>query len=227
MRFCKNKHILVFYGVDGSGKSTLAYLLADTLRKYSYHAKIIRLRGHHTIMYVIMRFVFWIKGVNYRSIRGRPLHLNYITMKYFRTKKLYILFEIIGVLMWFILKLSPFIILCRDSKSLIIADRYIPDFAVLISFTADISNKNMTRLVWFLEKIQPLKPLYFYIYADLPLVLRRKMEEHLTESFCSFMILKYQAINKYLNPIPIDTSNRKPEEIIPEILKELEKHGVI
>jgi len=227
MWFCKNKHILVFYGIDGSGKSTLAYLLADTLRKYSYHVKIVRLRGHHTIMYVIMRFVFWIKGINYKSIRGRPLYLNYTIMKFFRIKKIYILFEITGVLVWFILKLFPFIILCRDSKSLIIADRYIPDFAVLIAFTAGISNKNMIRLVWFLEKIQPLKPLYFYIYADLPLVLKRKMEEHLTESFCNFMSLKYQAINKYLNPIPVNTSNRKPEEIIPEILKELKKYSAI
>jgi len=230
-RFHKNKQIIVFYGIDGSGKSTLIRYLSKKLRKCSYNIKVVSLRGHHTIMYVLIRILFRIKGIDYKFARGKPLYLNYMVLKYFKSKKLYILLEIAGVLVWFIVKIFPLVVLAtlyKDYELLIMADRYTPDFAVLLSLTSKISNDDMVRIARFLERIQPLRPLYFYVYTDPAIALKRKSEERLTMSFCNLMDTKYRALNKYIHPVLlIDTTNKRPEEILPIIIRELNKHGII
>ncbi|UNQ73150.1 hypothetical protein [Infirmifilum sp. NZ] len=188
------------------------------------------MRGHHTIMYVLIRFLFRIKRIDYKFARGKPLYLNYMVSKYFKSKKFYILLEIAGVLVWFIVKIFPLAVLATLYKDeiLIIADRYVPDFVVLMSLTSKISNNDMVRIARFLERIQPLRPLYFYVYADPSIALKRKSEERLTMSFCNLMDTKYQALNKFIHPVLlIDTTNKRPVEILPIIIRELNKHGII
>lgn len=220
----KNRSIIVFYGIDGSGKSTLALSLARLLSKYSYRVKIVKLRGHHTIVYILVRFILWIRGVNYRSLQGKPLYLNYIITRHFKNKRLYITLEIIGVLLWFILRLIPILILHRNNKSLIIADRYIPDFVTTLAFTSGIKDQTMVRIAWFLERFQRLKPIYFFIYVDPDQALMRKKDEHLTKSFCTFMDSKYKRLSKHLNSVIFIDASNQIEDIIPIIFRELQKN---
>jgi thymidylate kinase len=221
------RRVIAFYGIDGSGKTTLATLLADALRVRSYHTCITRIRAHHTLMYLIIRLIFWLKGFDYKSLKNKPLHLNYILRKYLRARRLYTILEILGVQVWFMLELIPRAIMYVRHKSIVIADRYIPDFAVMLAFTGGIDDNCLIKLVWFLEKFTGIKPLYFYTYVDPHLALNRKKDEYLTMSFCNYMVLKYEYINKFLHPIFVDTTNRKPLEIVAEILKELRKQHLL
>lgn len=222
-----SKRIIAFYGIDGSGKTTLATLLADELKTRSYCVSIVRLRAHHTLMYVIIRLFFWLKGFDYKSLENKPLHLNYILRKYLGARRLCIILEIIGVQVWFMLKLIPQAIMHGKNKRIIIADRYIPDFAVMLAFTSSIDDNCLIKLAWFLDKFSGIKPLYFYIYIDPYLALIRKKDEYLNISFCNYMILKYQYISKFLCPIFIDTTDREPAEIMAEILEELKKQHLL
>jgi thymidylate kinase len=221
------KRIIAFYGIDGSGKTTLATLIASILKARSYSTSIVRIRAHHTLMYIIIRLIFWLKGYDYKSLEGKPLYSNYIIRKYLRARKLYIVLEIVGVLLWFMVKLIPQTIMCGKRKRIIIADRYIPDFAVMQAFTSGIDDSYLIKLVRFLEKFSGIHPLYFYVYVNPHLALVRKKDEHLTISFCNYMTSKYQYISKFLNPIFIDTANRKPTEIVVEILEELRKQHLL
>ncbi|MEM4490592.1 MAG: hypothetical protein QXK41_05470 [Desulfurococcaceae archaeon] len=130
--------------------------------------------------------------------------------------------EIVGVLLWFILRLIPILILYRDNKSLIIADRYIPDFVTTLAFTSGIKDQTMVRIAWFLEKFQRLKSIYFYVYVNPDQALLRKKDESLTKSFCTFMLSKYEYLSKYLGSVlSIDTSSDRIEDAISIILEKL------
>jgi len=224
----KNRFIIVFYGIDGSGKSTLALSLSRLLSKSSYRVKLVKMRGHHTIVYILTRFILWIKGIKYNFLQGKPLYLNYIVTKYFKNKRLYIMLEIVGVLLWFILRLIPILILYRNNKSLIIADRYIPDFVTTLAFTSGIKDQTMVRIAWFLERFQRLKPIYFYVHVNPDQALLRKKDEHLTKSFCIFMLSKYEYLSKYLGLVfSIDTSNNKKENAISIVLRELKNNNLL
>jgi energy-coupling factor transporter ATP-binding protein EcfA2 len=219
--------VIAFYGIDGSGKTTLATLLADVLKARSYYVNITGIRAHHTLMHVIIRLIFWLKGFDYKSLENKPLHLNYIIRKHLRVRSFYTILEIIGVQVWFLLKLIPRAFMHRGCKRIIIADRYIPDFAAMLAFTSSINNSCLIKLIWFLEKFTCVKPLYFYVHVDPYLSLNRKKDECLTMSFCNYMALKYQYINKFLHPILVDTTNRKPTEIMIDILEELRKNHLL
>jgi hypothetical protein len=125
------------------------------------------------------------------------------------------------------LKLIPQAIMRGRHKRIIIADRYIPDFAGMLAFTSGIDDNCLIKLIWFLEKFAGIKSLYFYVYVNPYLALNRKKDEHLTISFCNYMTLKYRYISKFLRPIFIDTTNRKPTEIVAEILEELRKQHLL
>lgn len=222
--YFKDKYIIVFYGIDGSGKSTLVKILSTMLRK-NYYVKIIKLRGHHTVMYVILRFLLFLKGLNYTFLQNKLVYLNYIIRCYFKNKQLYIFLEILGVIIWFFWNLLPNIYLCRNNKCVIIADRYLPDFAVLLAFTTEIKKRKMIRIIKFLEKIPRIKPIYFHIYLNPKIALDRKKDEDLVISFCSFMDSRYQYISKQLNSIVINTSDRKPMDLISNIVEILKIYG--
>lgn len=223
----KDRSIIVFYGIDGGGKSTLALSLSHLLSKYSCCVKLVKMRGHHTIMYVLARFILWIKGIKYNFLEGKPLHLNYVMTKYFRNKRFYIMLEIVGVLLWFMLRLIPTLILHRN-KSLIIADRYIPDFVTTLAFTSGIKDRTMVKIAWFLERFQRLRPIYFYVYVNPDQALLRKKDERLTKSFCMFMLSKYEYLSKYLGSVvSIDTSSNKIEDAISIILEELKNNNLL
>jgi hypothetical protein len=135
--------------------------------------------------------------------------------------------EITGVLLWLMINLVPWIIKCNTRNKIIIAERFIPDFVVMLDFTSKIKNYNMIKIIYFLERFTGIKPLYFHIFVDPQLALARKRDEYLTSSFCNIMISKYKYIDKYLRSVLIDTTTRKPFEAVNEVLQELEKRHMI
>jgi thymidylate kinase len=144
-----------------------------------------------------------------------------------KNRKLYITLEITGVIIWFLLKLLPRLTLFRNHrKVIVIADRYILDFAVMMAFTADLNNKDMSKIASFLEKFTGIKPLYFYIRADPYLALNRKKNEYLALSFCKYLASKYEYMNKFFYSTIIDTTYSTPLENVNRILGELRRRNL-
>jgi thymidylate kinase len=218
----RNKRVVIaFYGIDGSGKTTLAKLLANLFKAKRMNVYVIRLRAHHTFMYVLIRLVLLVKGYDYNLLRGKPLHLNYIVKKYFGDKILYVTLEIVSVLIWFIIEFFPQKILQR-SDTVFIADRFVPDFIVMLRYTSYLNEQTLLKLAKVLEKFMYINPVYFHIYVDPHKAIIRKKEEKLHPLFVIYLSAKYQWISKYLEHVTIDTTNKKPLELMTQVLDYLD-----
>ena len=217
--------IIVFYGIDGSGKTTLARLLASVLEEKKVNVYIVRLRAHHTLMYLLIRFLFWIKRLNYKLLQGKPIHLNYIMKQYLGDRMLYVMLEITSILIWFMMEMLPRQIL-RRKHAIFIADRFIPDFIVTLYYTSRLDEYMLLKLARFFEKLMLINPIYFHVYVDPYIAVSRKREECLHTQFITHLSAKYKWISRYLNHITIDTTNKKPFESIIQVLNHLKLLGV-
>jgi thymidylate kinase len=212
--------IIVFYGIDGSGKTTLARLLACVLKEKKVNVYMVRLRAHHTLMYLLIRFLFWVKGLDYKLLQGKPIHLNYIVKQYLGGKRLYAILEIMSVLIWFMIEMLSRQIL-RRKHTIFIADRFIPDFIVMLHYTSKLDEHTLLKLAKFFEKLMLINPIYLHVYVDPRIAVSRKKGECLHPQFTMYLFAKYEWISKYLNHITIDTTNKKPFESIIQVLDHL------
>jgi len=220
--------VVTFYGIDGSGKTTLARLLAGILRKEKMNVYIVRLRAHHTLMYLLIRFLFWAKGLNYKLAQGRPAYFNYVVKYYFKGGRLYVALEIVSVLMWLIVKVLSKRILCRDHV-IFIADRFIPDFIVMLHYTSNLNESTLLKLIKFFERfmLSFSNVVYFYIHVDPYIAILRKPEEQLHLRFVTYLSTMYRWIGRYINHITINTTNKNPLESVIQIVRYLKLSGVL
>jgi len=218
--------IVVLFGIDGSGKTTLANLLFDTLKSMSIKAYIVRLRAHHTLMYVLLRVFFWGKNYDFETLQNKPLHFSYIVKQYFGNSKFYVILEVVGVLIWFFIRMFPKYTILGRRHVILIADRFIPDFIVMLSLTSNCDKQCLLKLTKFLEKIMHAKIVYFYIHTDPYVAVARKKEEWLHPKFLAYMASKYQWLNRYLKGILIDTTNEKPSKLVAQIFENLKRRRV-
>jgi thymidylate kinase len=217
--------IIAFYGIDGAGKTTLADLLARILRKKQIRVYSVRLRSHHTLMYLLIRVFFALKGYDYKSIQGMPILLNYIIKQYFGKQRLYIVLEVASVLAWYIIKVIPRKIFGRK-PIVFIAERFLPDFIVMLHYTSGISDDELLKIYRFLEKLMHLNIIYFYVYVDPHLAITRKREERLHPSFTLYLASRYERINAHLHHYTIDTMRKTPSEPLLQVLSYLKNLGL-
>jgi energy-coupling factor transporter ATP-binding protein EcfA2 len=218
--------IIAFYGIDGSGKTTLAQLLMNIIKRKYTHVHLIRLRAHHTIVYLLLRFFFRIKGYDYKKLQGRPAHLSYLIKYYFRRwMSILLLLEIIGVIMWYLLRVVPRI--CLQRRVIFIADRFLPDFIVMLSYIGELSEKRLAHLYKFLENLQRFKPIYIYTYVNPYVAMIRKRDEDSPLSFILNLVLRYEQINRYIGHHTIDTTNKTIRESILQLLSYLRHSKII
>jgi thymidylate kinase len=222
----KNKALfIVFYGIDGSGKTTLATSLASIFGIKQTKAYIVRLRAHHTLMYLLLRFFFLLKGYEYKSIQGKPIFLNYLVKQYLGHRKLYITLEVTSVIAWYMIEVFPKKILGRKPV-VFIADRFLPDFIVMLHYTSSVDKGKLLKLYRFLEKLMSISIVYFYVYVDPYIAISRKREEKLYPQFTLYLTNRYEWANKYLRHYTIDTTNRNPQESIIQVLSHLAGLGI-
>jgi thymidylate kinase len=218
--------IIAFYGIDGGGKTTLANLLVTILRKKQTRVYSVRLRAHHTFMYLLTRIFFLLKGYNYKSIQGMPIFLNYIVKQYFGRQRLYVALEVVSVLAWYIMEILPRRIF-GGKPIVFVADRFLPDFIVILHYTSGIRDDKLLKIYRFLERSMPLDIIYFYVYVDPDLAVARKKEEKLHPQFILYLASRYERINVHLHHYIIDTTNKTPSESLSLVLSYLKdlKHG--
>jgi len=209
--------IIAFYGIDGAGKTTLADLLVRVLRKKQMRVYSVGLRAHHTLMYLLIRVFFSLKGYDYKSIRGMPILLNYIIKKYLGKQKLYVVLEVASVLVWYLIKVLPRKIF-EGRPTVFVADRFLPDFIVMLHYASGISDDKLLKIHKFLEKLVRLNIIYFYVYVDLHLAVARKKGERLHPSFTLYLASRYEHINAHIHHYTIDTTNKTPFESLLQVL---------
>jgi len=220
--------IVTFYGIDGSGKTTLARLLAGIFRREKVNVYTIRLRAHHTLMYLLIRFLFWAKGLNYKLAQGKPAYFNYIVKYYFRDRRLFVALEIASVLTWFIIRVLPKKILCRNHV-IFIADRFIPDFIVMLHYTSNLNESTLLKLMKFFERFTLAfsSIVYFHIYVDPHTAILRKKEEQLYPRFVAYLSAMYGWIGRYINHVTVNTTNKNPLESAIQIVNYLKLSKVL
>jgi len=209
--------IIAFYGIDGSGKTTLANLLVRILRNKQVRVYSIRLRAHHTFVYLLIRFFFSLKGYDYKSIQGMPILLNYIVKQCFGRRRLYVPLEVVSVLAWYIIAVFPRRIF-GGKPVVFVADRFLPDFIVMLHYISGIDDGKLLKIYRFLEKSMSLDIIYFYVYVDPYLAVARKREEKLHPLFTLYLASRYERINAHLNHYTVDTTNKRPSESLLQAL---------
>jgi len=217
----RNKALIIaFYGIDGAGKTTLANLLVRVLRNKQMNVYPLRLRAHHTLMYLLIRFFFSLKGYDYKSIQGMPILHNYIVKQCFGRRRLYVPLEIVSVLAWYVIEVLPRRVF-GGKPVVFIADRFLPDFVVMLHYTSGIDDGKLLKIYRFLEKLISLDIIYFYVYVDPYLAVARKREEKLRPLFTLYLASRYERINAYLHHYTVDTTNKRPPESLTQTLSYL------
>jgi energy-coupling factor transporter ATP-binding protein EcfA2 len=158
------KPLILFSGPDGSGKTSIANALREILQEHGYEVKIVRIRGTHTIAFIVMLILRHLCGLH-----GKELHyFNIIIPR--GLKKFWVYLEIISVfphiLFWYILGRLRYIV---------ISERSLLDLAIWILTGLDMNKHEIVKTLafkWLMMLILKYKP--FYITADREELEKRK-----------------------------------------------------
>ncbi|RLI87251.1 MAG: hypothetical protein DRP01_02290 [Archaeoglobales archaeon] len=205
------KPLVLFTGPEASGKTTLACLLKAYLEKQGFKVKIVRLRGTHTLAYIMMRILRDLAG-----LRGKELHFyKFKIPPKLRQFWIYVeTFSIIPLIMmnYYIMR----------GEYAIISERSIIDVIVWLltgineSIHMLLTSKSLKLLVLLSAKYQPRT---FYVIAS-PQVLtsRKPIEKELIVK----MLPYYNALARYLHLNTVNTSSCNPQDCLNQILKVIE-----
>jgi len=150
---------------------------------------------------------------------------NYLVKQYFGHRKLYIVLEVLSIIAWYLIEVFPKKIF-GGKPIVFIADRFLPDFIVMLCFTSNINENELLKLYKFLEKLMSINAIYFYIYVNPYIAVVRKKEEKLHPQFTLYLTDRYEWINRYLQHYTVNTTNRKPHESMLQVLLYLENLGI-
>jgi DNA polymerase III delta prime subunit len=209
------KPLILFAGPDGAGKSTIALLLKKYLERRGYRVKVVRIRGTHTLAYVLMLFlrdVLGLKGsdIHYYGVEiPRKLIGLWIYLEFF---------SLIPLILWYYIFLRI--------RYIVVSERSILDALiwVITSFKDTASIAKLNRFKFFLLHIIKYARCTIYITASLEILKKRKPSE---EFLVRKMWIYYNMIAKVLKLSYVDTSTSHPLTTLHEVLSILQRSGCI
>lgn len=197
------KPLILFTGPDASGKSTLAYLLRGYLEKKGFKTKIVRLRGTHTLSYILMRLMR-----DALKLHGNDLH-------YYKVKipKKFIVFWLYIEMLSVLPLIATYYYLARV-KYVIISERSVIDVIIWL-ITGINDNIQLTLFSKPIKLLLLLATKYrnktFYITAEIHELIFRKPADKM-------LVLKtfphYNAFATCLKLRTINTSHYNPLECL-------------
>jgi len=207
--------LIVLGGPDGSGKTTLALMLLKYFATKKLRAKVVRIRGTHTLAYVLMLFlrrfnIFKGGGLHYYNFRIPP-----------KLRDLWLIIELVSALPLIVLYYYVY----RMVYNVVIAERGVLDFAVwVLTGVRPCMSSPFTRM--FLNVVQSLILRFrtVYIIASKEVLLKRKRSER---NLINNMYCIYELLAEQLRLRRIDTTNLQPSEALRELLKVLREFGFV
>ncbi len=204
--------IIAFYGPDGAGKTTTAILVARLLSMRDYRVSIIRLREHHLLMYLLIRFLQR-TGLLPKTCSLRELDYKFISLIR-KSLKVIIFLEWINAIAWIILNVG----LRKMLGYVIVAERSIPDFIVSLRMLSLNTLNRDSLLIKILDNIT-YKTKSIYLYARPNILLKRKTKEKLTRDYINYLISEYTFLAVKYRSLSIDTSSTSPKDIVSKVIK--------
>ena len=200
--------IIYLFGTDGSGKSTLARLLACRLKRQGIRTKHSWMRGSHTFVSVLSRFLS-----RFDSFKNGPNPYYEIKIPK-RLVKLWYFLEYVSSLPTILLKF----VFPSFFGWLVIADRYVIDLVVWVALITNDDSFLRTVFAKHLVSLALRSKCRFFIVADLKELARRSGENAtwLSRQLCLYESLGLQAYT-------INTTEKDPEGSLEEILNILKR----
>jgi len=203
-------YIIYFFGPDGSGKTTQAMFLSNRLRKNGLKTKVSWMRGSHTFVSILLRFLS-----RFDSYKGSVNPYYSVSMP-----------KNMARLCWFLEYISaiPVILLRFVLPSffgyVVIADRYVLDLLVWISLVTGDLSFCRSFLARHLISLALRAKVKFFVVADLKDLARRSGEEI---SLLRDQLDLYNSLKVDANVL--DTTDKSPNITFQEVLDTLDNKG--
>jgi thymidylate kinase len=210
--------LIILFGPDGSGKTSIASEVVKEFKRANKRVVYIKMKSHHLFMYLILKFFqkFGITPTTYS-----PRVLDYSLRQIFKNSKIFLILEFFNVIIWYLIFVSPRL----KRRIILVADRFSPD--TIVSF--HIISGNIPYVIRKILLSLCRESIVIYVYAHPHILLSRKVDEKLSETYLKYIIMIYNEILKQLAPfvqdlIVINTSYISKDQSIDLVLKLIRKY---
>jgi len=198
------KPLILFTGPEGSGKTTLALNLKRRLEGSGYKVKIVRIRGTHTLAFLIVMFL---KKVF--KFHGEQLHYYEVWIPR-RLESFWALLEFISVIPLIVLYYHLYRV-----RYVVISERSLMDLVVWVLGGLKSKNAIVRSFVFRVMLIFTLKYKPIYITANVNELIKRKPYE---KDLILNLLPYYELFRETLGLEYIDTSSRTISECLAFLL---------
>jgi thymidylate kinase len=208
--------LVILFGPDGAGKTTLAKTLIKELKKAGRNVIYTKMRLHHLIMYLVLRLL---QNRKYIPKAHSPRIIDYGLRAIFRRSRAFLFLEFLNLMLWSFL----FVKLRLIGNNIIIADRFSPDSVVSLHIISGNLPTIYKKILLSLCK----GSIAIYVRAEPHILLLRKADEKLSESYLRYLLVLYDSIARELalivrSMLIIDTtksSEQQPARVVVEFVK--------
>jgi GTPase SAR1 family protein len=209
------KPLVLFTGPDGAGKTTMVLMLKKYLERKGYRVKVVRIRGTHTVAYILMLFLRDILG-----LRGTDIHYYRVRVPK-RLIGLWIYLEFLSliplILWYYVLLRIRYVVVCERS----ILDALV---WVMTSFKDALNTTSLSRFRPYILLILRYSKCTVYVTASPEVLVKRKPGE---EFLVKKMWIYYDKIAKTLKLKCADTTSSHPSTTLQNVLLLLQKSDCI
>jgi len=198
------KPLILFTGPEGSGKTTLALNLRRRLESSGYKVKIVRIRGTHTLAFLIVMFLK--KAFNFR---GEQLHYYKVWIPR-RLESFWALIEFISVIPLIVLYYHLYRV-----NYVVISERSLMDLVIWVLGGLKSKNAIVRSFVFRVMLIFTLKYKPIYITACVNELIKRKPYE---KDLILNLLPYYELFKRVLNLESINTSKFTIDECLASFL---------
>jgi DNA polymerase III delta prime subunit len=209
------KPLVLFTGPDGAGKTTVALMLKKYLEKMGHRVKVVRIRGTHTFVYILMLFLRDILG-----LKGSDIH-------YYRAR---VPRRLIGLWIYLeFLSLIPLILwyyVLLRIRYVVVSERSIFDALVWVmtSFKDTLNTTSLGKFRLYILSILRYSKCTVYVTASPEVLAKRKPGE---EFLIKKMWIYYDKIAKTLKLNYVNTTYSHPSTTLQNVLLLLQKSDCI
>jgi thymidylate kinase len=177
--------LIVLFGPDGSGKTTLTRGLIRELKKLNRNIVYIKMKSHHLAAYFVLKLLQKLKCIPETS---SPRIIDYNLRRIFGKSKMYLLLEFLSIMLWYFFFVKPRL----SRNNIVVADRFSPD-SVASLYTISKSLPSICRKI-LLNLCR--KSIAIYVRSEPYVLLTRKAEENLSETYLRYLLVLYDDITR-------------------------------